>query len=105
MIAAASPDRAAACNGVVAPLGAESFECHLLALFFLKRFFGAIVVWCDLGGAAVAALALRRAAFFEADFDTMMYRVFREASDALLSSVLAAPGPVSGPFYIFRCTK
>jgi len=38
----------------------------------LKRFFGAIVVWCDLGGAAVAAFALRRAAFFEADFDSVL---------------------------------
>ena len=45
VMAAASPVRAAACKGVVAPRGAESLAAGLLlwAVFFLKeRFFGAI---------------------------------------------------------------
>ena len=45
VMAAASPVRAAACKGVVAPRGAESLAAgrRLWAVFFLKaRFFGAI---------------------------------------------------------------
>ena len=57
-MAAASPVRAAACKGVVAPRGAESVAAgrRLWALFFLKaRFLGAIDA---IAGAAIARASL-----------------------------------------------
>ena len=60
VMAAASPVRAAACKGVVAPRGAESQAAgrFLWAVFFLKaRFFGAIDA---IAGAAIARASLLR---------------------------------------------